>query len=138
MHEYMSVVTSSFLQVGGVRFLYDNIIESVSRFSNSPGFGCILAHSMGLGKTLQVISFIELMFRCTPTRHVLCVVPVNTLQNWISEFDRWIPTPQQIQANTSQAETTPRSFKLCVLSEVARTLDARLHVCYKYALHART
>lgn len=34
-------------QIGGVRFLFDNIIESVERFSTSSGFGCILAHSMG-------------------------------------------------------------------------------------------
>ena len=68
------------LQVGGVRFLYDNLIESLSRFHTSTGFGCILAHSMGLGKTLQVISFIDIFFRYTPAQHVLCVVPVNTLQ----------------------------------------------------------
>ena len=49
-----------FLQIGGIRFLYDNIIESVSRFSVSPGFGCILAHSMGLGKTLQVSTLLYL------------------------------------------------------------------------------
>ena len=38
-------------QIGGVRFLYDNIVESVNRFSTSQGYGCILAHSMGLGET---------------------------------------------------------------------------------------
>lgn len=33
-------------QIGGVRFLFDNIIESIELFDKSTGFGCILAHSM--------------------------------------------------------------------------------------------
>ena len=44
-------------QIGGIRFLYDNVVESQEQFSISPGFGCILAHSMGLGKTFQVCFF---------------------------------------------------------------------------------
>lgn len=66
------------LQIGGIRFLYDNLIESVENFSNSSGFGCILAHSMGLGKTLQVISFIDILFRHTRAHTVLAIVPVST------------------------------------------------------------
>ena len=34
-------------QIGGVRFLYDNIIESPSVYEKSQGFGCILAHLVG-------------------------------------------------------------------------------------------
>lgn len=51
-------------QIGGIRFLFDNIIESVDLFDKSSGFGCILAHSMGLGKTLQVMyfNFFEIIF----------------------------------------------------------------------------
>lgn len=64
-------------QIGGIRFLYDNLVESLERFKTSSGFGCILAHSMGLGKTLQVISFIDVLFRHTPAKTVLAIVPVR-------------------------------------------------------------
>ncbi|XP_033102737.1 helicase ARIP4-like [Anneissia japonica] len=78
-------------QIGGIRFLYDNLVESLVRYRSSPGFGCILAHSMGLGKTLQCISFISVFLEHTTAKSVLCIVPINTLQNWVSEFDMWLP-----------------------------------------------
>ena len=78
-------------QIGGIRFLYDNIIESEERFRGSQGFGCILAHSMGLGKTFQGVAFIDIFLACTGGRKVLCIVPINTIQNWLSEFNYWLP-----------------------------------------------
>ncbi|XP_022081281.1 helicase ARIP4-like [Acanthaster planci] len=78
-------------QIGGLRFLYDNLVETLARFRTTPGFGCILAHSMGLGKTLQMIAFIDVFLRHTEAKTVLCIVPINTIQNWVAEFDMWLP-----------------------------------------------
>ena len=68
-------------QIGGLRFLYDCLIESRERYRQSPGYGCILAHSMGLGKTIQICSFSDVFLSTTEARHILCIVPINTIQN---------------------------------------------------------
>ncbi|XP_065656894.1 helicase ARIP4 isoform X2 [Hydra vulgaris] len=78
-------------QIGGIRFLYDNLIETTSDFKLTHGNGCILAHAMGLGKTIQTITFIDIFLRHTCATKVLCVVPVNTVQNWMNEFNMWMP-----------------------------------------------
>lgn len=41
-------------QVDGIKFMYDCCYGSVDTLKKFPGSGCILAHCMGLGKTLQV------------------------------------------------------------------------------------
>ncbi|XP_032590333.1 helicase ARIP4 [Drosophila grimshawi] len=109
-------------QIGGVRFLYDNIIESTRRFNKSSGFGCILAHSMGLGKTLQVVSFCDIFLRHTSAKTVLCVMPINTLQNWLSEFNMWIPR------QTGDMNVRPRNFDIFVLNDQQKNLTARAKV----------
>ncbi|XP_012681482.2 helicase ARIP4-like isoform X2 [Clupea harengus] len=117
-------------QIGGIRFLYDNLVESVERYKSSSGFGCILAHSMGLGKTLQVISFIDILLRHTGAHTVLAIVPVNTLQNWLSEFNMWIPPSEALppDTDTDPDHLTPRSFKVHILNDEHKTTAARAKV----------
>uniref|UniRef100_A0A3Q2TIX6 RAD54 like 2 n=1 Tax=Fundulus heteroclitus TaxID=8078 RepID=A0A3Q2TIX6_FUNHE len=115
-------------QIGGIRFLYDNLVESLELFGNSSGFGCILAHSMGLGKTLQVISFIDVLFRHTQAHTVLAIVPVNTLQNWLSEFNTWVPPPEALPPDTDPALVAPRAFKVHILNDEHKNTASRAKV----------
>ncbi|CAH2215946.1 jg207, partial [Pararge aegeria aegeria] len=47
-------------QYEGVKFMWDACFESVSQVqSGHAGGGCILAHCMGLGKTLQVLALLH-------------------------------------------------------------------------------
>lgn len=47
---------------------------------------------MGLGKTVQVSSFIGAAVQQWKAFPALVVVPNSTLQNWVREFERWAPT----------------------------------------------
>lgn len=115
-------------QIGGIRFLYDNLVESLERYKDSSGFGCILAHSMGLGKTLQVISFIDILLRHTGAKTVLAIVPVNTLQNWLAEFNLWLPAAESLPPDTDPAQVLPRIFKVHILNDEHKTTVARAKV----------
>ncbi|KAM6930106.1 helicase ARIP4-like [Lycodopsis pacificus] len=120
-------------QIGGIRFLYDNLVESVEQFGGSSGFGCILAHSMGLGKTLQVIAFIDVLLRHTQAHTVLAIVPVNTLQNWLSEFNMWVPAPEALPPDTDPGLVTPRAFKVHILNDEHKNTASRAKVVEDWA-----
>ena len=107
--------------------MYDNLIESMERYRSSQGFGCILAHAMGLGKTLQVISFIDVFMRSTQAKKVLCIVPINTIQNWLSEFNRWLPEGGRVEGGVR-----PRSFQLYLLNDNQKNLEQRSAVIFQW------
>ena len=124
-------------QIGGIRFLYDNIIESEERFRGSQGFGCILAHSMGLGKTFQVVAFIDIFLAHTGGRKVLCIVPINTIQNWLAEFNYWLPAEGESTplASSLKSSVKSRNFPIHLLNDSLKSLQVFFMSSLKYFLH---
>jgi transcriptional regulator ATRX len=81
-------------QASGIQFMWDACFESLERAENTKGSGCILAHCMGLGKTLQVIALCHTLLinsEETKVKKVLVVSPLNTVLNWVNEFKQWLP-----------------------------------------------
>ncbi|XP_060934995.1 transcriptional regulator ATRX isoform X2 [Limanda limanda] len=78
-------------QVDGVQFMWDCCCESVKKIQKSSGSGCILAHCMGLGKTLQVVTLLNtlLLSEKVGFTTALVVCPLNTVLNWLTEFEKW-------------------------------------------------
>lgn len=49
---------------------------------------------------LQVVGFTDVFMKHTCAKTVLIIVPINTLQNWINEFDMWLPSKANIQVTS--------------------------------------
>jgi ATP-dependent helicase STH1/SNF2 len=57
----------------------------------------ILADEMGLGKTIQTISLITYLIEKKQQKGpFLVIVPLSTLTNWTSEFEKWAPSVVKI------------------------------------------
>lgn len=79
-------------QAKGVKFMWDACFESIERMKSSPGSGCIIAHCMGLGKTLQVIALTHALLAHDElgVKTVMIVCPLSTVLNWRNEFNLWL------------------------------------------------
>lgn len=51
----------------------------------------ILADEMGLGKTIQALTFLADTFRQGNAKPHLVVAPLQTLENWQAEAEKWVP-----------------------------------------------
>ncbi|KAH8330849.1 hypothetical protein KR067_008212, partial [Drosophila pandora] len=80
-------------QVAGVKFMWDACFETLKDSQEKAGSGCILAHCMGLGKTLQVVTLSHTLLintRRTSVDRVLVISPLSTVNNWAREFVHWM------------------------------------------------
>lgn len=95
--------------------------------------GCILAHDMGLGKSLQVVAVLHTYHTYYPDKRSVLVVPPNVVHNWLDEFNAWLP--DQASANMSElsrdkVQPTPHSnlVSVCGGADAAARLNL-LSVC---------
>lgn len=87
-------------QRDGIKFMWDSCYETVDLIKDKKSFGngCILAHCMGLGKSLQVIAFAHTLMRhkSCQTRTVLIICPKSVTLNWKDEIQKWLsPFPDK-------------------------------------------
>ena len=78
-------------QQEGIRFMYNALFKDSHEHSG----GCVLAHCMGLGKTLQAISMVDTVIKHAEiaARKVLILCPKTLVANWVEEFCKWLPDP---------------------------------------------
>ncbi|XP_070553271.1 transcriptional regulator ATRX homolog [Ptychodera flava] len=86
-------------QVDAVQFIWDSCVESLEKLKKEDGGGCILAHCMGLGKTLSVFTFLHTLLstRVCKVRSVLVVAPLNTVLNWMDECIMWLDRKDRVE-----------------------------------------
>jgi hypothetical protein len=112
-------------QEEAIRFMWRNVVGTLQQLAARDGSdarGCIIAHSMGLGKTLSVIAFTSTLLSSPAVQavhkesdpaqpaiyRVLVIAPVNTLQNWYDEYRRWC-APHTRRANNVVLLTANKS-----------------------------
>lgn len=74
----------------------------ISLFNNR--LNGILADEMGLGKTIQTISLVTYLIEHKKMQGpYLIIVPLSTMPNWVSEFERWAPSVKVLTYKGSPA-----------------------------------
>ncbi|XP_065355571.1 transcriptional regulator ATRX-like isoform X2 [Calliphora vicina] len=115
-------------QFDGVRFMYDSCYGGVDALKKIPGSGCILAHCMGLGKTLQLISLLHtvISYKELKTTKILVLCPKSTVMNWADEIIRWLgPLRQKNVKVYTFSDTSDINEKLSIIKEWSLSNHAR-------------
>ena len=80
-------------QKAGVKFMF----ECVTGLKDRAYTGCILADTMGLGKTFQCITLMWTLMKQNPfkkarpfVKKVIICAPLTLLKNWDREMRKWL------------------------------------------------
>ncbi|KAK4123767.1 hypothetical protein N657DRAFT_572806 [Parathielavia appendiculata] len=88
-------------QIEGVRFMWNQVVVD-----SSVRQGCLLAHTMGLGKTMQVITLLVVIAESSASQDesvrsqipeslreskTLILCPPSLVDNWLEELEMWAP-----------------------------------------------
>ena len=76
-----------------------------------------------------MVGFTDVFMRHTSAKRVLIIVPINTLQNWINEFDMWLPSAENVQVILLTHPNDQYN-----VSTVGFVLDMLLNVTFTYWL----
>ncbi|KAI9500879.1 SNF2 family N-terminal domain-containing protein, partial [Coemansia spiralis] len=121
-------------QLTGVNWLLSRWIESKP---------AILADDMGMGKTIQVISFLSAIYHSTippdlkdmqaaisnaGTFPFLVIVPATLINNWMNEFKSWAPDLVVAQLSGRSAEREIQLKHTLFNSDDTHRKDLRCHV----------
>jgi len=102
-------------QIEGIKFMWDNIVESVGSTKEEKGRGCILSHVMGLGKTLQSVTLVETFIRNRIGRCAMIICPVNTVRNWKYELaGKWLQGVNKLKVFDVSSSKTNRDRYACL------------------------
>ncbi|EFR00720.1 ISWI chromatin-remodeling complex ATPase ISW2 [Nannizzia gypsea CBS 118893] len=98
-------------QISGIQFMWRELIK------DEKNEGCLLAHTMGLGKTMQVISLLVTIANASNssdpkikaqvperfrTSRTLITCPASLIDNWDEEFAKWTPPDAATRYNLGQ------------------------------------
>lgn len=66
--------------------------------------------------------------------HVSSLLQVNTLQNWLAEFNLWLPAAESLPPDTDPAQVLPRTFKVHILNDEHKYECHSSHSLYVWGL----
>ncbi|KAB8349545.1 hypothetical protein FH972_023571 [Carpinus fangiana] len=111
-------------QIEGVRFMWREVTVT-----GHAAQGCLLAHTMGLGKTMQTITLLVTIVEAAasstlreqlpePLRNprFLILCPPGLIENWKAEFNQWVPANCPLQ-RLFTLELTRKEERLAIVQD---------------------